>query len=387
MASLSLNIIPSRKNEDGTHTIRVVLSHKHRTVYIPTPFKIGSAKEWKNGMVVGMPDANIMNRKLRNLLNVYQDRLDKLPISRMTCAQIRDIITEKKIVKDTIKQHIDYLVAKYVSDGREKTSKMFRNVTNYLFKLIPEDSPFEILNSRTIEAYEKLLYRGGVNNTTAYIYLSFLRVAINSAIDAGIVNYEAHPFTKFKMPAPNVRDICLSKEEFIALRDYTPKGKHLQLARDIFLLSFYLGGINFTDLRSADISGDTITFVRHKTASKKMGEKVTSITIQPEAKEIIDRYGPVLNRKLKTAHGTTYITVCLNKIGRELGFKKPLMYYSARKTFVQFGFELDIPLYILEYAIGHSIKEAANRPIFNYIVIMREKADKAIRRIIDYTKE
>ena len=70
-----------------------------------------------------------------------------------------------------------------------------------------------------------------------------------------------------------------------------------------------------------------------------------------------------------------------------MGFEKPLMYYSARKTFVQFGYELDIPLYILEYAIGHSIKEASNRPIFNYIVIMREKADNAIRKIIDYSKE
>lgn len=387
MASLSINIIPSRKNDDGTHTIRVVLSHKHRTVYIPTPFKVNSTKEWKNGMVVGVPDANIINRKLRNLLNIYQDRLDKLPTSRMTCTQIRDLITEKKTTKESIKEHIDFLVQKYVSEGRKMASKTFRFMSKHLFELIPEDAPFEILNIHLIEKFEKLLYSKGVNNTTANIYLAFLRIAINSAIDAGVVSYDVHPFAKFKMPEPNVRDICLTKEELAALREYESKRKPLMFAKDMFFLSFYLGGINYVDLQNADITGDTISFVRRKTASKKMGEKVTSITIQPEAKEIIDRYGPVLKKKLATSYGTINITQRLREIGKELGFPKPLMYYSARKTFVQFGFELDIPLYIMEYAIGHSIKEAANRPIFNYIVVMREKADRAIRRIIDYTKE
>jgi hypothetical protein len=62
------------------------------------------------------------------------------------------------------------------------------------------------------------------------------------------------------------------------------------------------------------------------------------------------------------------------------------MFYSARKTFCQFGYELGIPLYILEYAIGQTIKDANNRPIFNYIKIMRSQADDAIRKILDYVK-
>jgi hypothetical protein len=35
----------------------------------------------------------------------------------------------------------------------------------------------------------------------------------------------------------------------------------------------------------------------------------------------------------------------------------------------------------LEYTIGQSVK--TNRPIFNYLKIMRRHADDAIRRIID----
>ena len=58
---------------------------------------------------------------------------------------------------------------------------------------------------------------------------------------------------------------------------------------------------------------------------------------------------------------------------------------EARKSFVQHGFDLGIPLETLEYCIGQSMK--ANRPIFNYVKIMRAHADLAIRQILDNLKE
>lgn len=60
-------------------------------------------------------------------------------------------------------------------------------------------------------------------------------------------------------------------------------------------------------------------------------------------------------------------------------------YYTARKSFVQHGFDLGISLEVLEYCIGQSMK--ANRPIFNYVRIMSQHADVAIRQIIDALHE
>lgn len=117
------------------------------------------------------------------------------------------------------------------------------------------------------------------------------------------------------------------------------------------------------------------------------------MTIQPEAREIIDKY---INERGELDMGYHYndyeqfrsfVTKSLNRIGEDLEFEKRLTYYSARKTFVQFGSELGIPLYILEYAIGQTIKEANNRPVFNYLKIMRQQADLAIRTIINYSFE
>lgn len=141
----------------------------------------------------------------------------------------------------------------------------------------------------------------------------------------------------------------------------------------------------------ARLDDNTINFVRKKTAAKKQGEKGVSLTIQPEARAIIDKY--------ITESGTldfgynysqyeqfrSFVTKGLNKIGEDLGFEKKLMFYSARKTFVQFGQQLGIPLYVLEYSIGQSIKDSNSRPIFDYMKVMRFQADLAIRKIIDFS--
>jgi len=79
-----------------------------------------------------------------------------------------------------------------------------------------------------------------------------------------------------------------------------------------------------------------------------------------------------------------YVTKEIIRLGERLEVESHVVYYSARKSFVQHGFELGIPLETLEYCIGQSMK--SNRPIFNYVRIMRKHADEAIRKILDNLK-
>ena len=46
--------------------------------------------------------------------------------------------------------------------------------------------------------------------------------------------------------------------------------------------------------------------------------------------------------------------------------------------------QLGISLEVLEYCIGQTVK--SNRPIFNYLKIMRRHADNAMRQIFDALK-
>lgn len=67
-----------------------------------------------------------------------------------------------------------------------------------------------------------------------------------------------------------------------------------------------------------------------------------------------------------------------------MDIKSNISFYSARKTFAQFAFDLGIRTEIVEYCLGQSMKE--NRPIYNYVRVMKRQADAAIQMVIDYTE-
>ena len=80
------------------------------------------------------------------------------------------------------------------------------------------------------------------------------------------------------------------------------------------------------------------------------------------------------------------ITRDIKRIAQKIGIEgwQKVCYYTARKSFVQHGFDLGYSLEVLEYCVGQSMK--SDRPIFNYLRIMRKHADEAIRGILDELK-
>ncbi len=119
-------------------------------------------------------------------------------------------------------------------------------------------------------------------------------------------------------------------------------------------------------------------------------ENIINYTIPDEAKEIIRRYRDRFTGKLVFGRYSSYAS-CYNVLARKIktlgqlaGIKHEFTLYSARKSFVQHGFDLGVPLSTLEYCIGQSMKDS--RPIFNYVSIMKKHADIAIRVILDNIK-
>ena len=65
----------------------------------------------------------------------------------------------------------------------------------------------------------------------------------------------------------------------------------LSITRDIFMLTYYLGGINLKDLLEYNFKDkDYIRYVRHKTRNRKKEINEIAFSLQPEAKEILNRY-------------------------------------------------------------------------------------------------
>ena len=129
----------------------------------------------------------------------------------------------------------------------------------------------------------------GIN--TRGIHFRNIRAVFNRAIDDEICPQELYPFRKFKIKAAEKEKEFLPVESFRKLLElkFTKNEKTLEMARDIFLLSFYFCGINPIDLFNlTEIKNNRIIFVRQKTSGK-----VTTpikISIQPEAMALIEKY-------------------------------------------------------------------------------------------------
>lgn len=393
MATLSLTVFKAKQLANGKHKIRIAVRHHHETAYIITPYIIDDISQFKNGNVIKRYDADVMNVQLRTLMNKYQKILDDVyNIGALSAKDLKNTILSYHKTDDniTIGKICDNFVKELKEDGRKGYAELIERCGKYFIEFSKGDVPANSITPITVSNFDRFLRnKKKLNQTTTGMYLTRLRVLTNLGKKRYFVKQDINPFQDCIIPQPMERNIDISIEQFRKLKSYSGKSRIEKIAKDLWFLSFYLGGINLIDLMRIDFTvSKQIEYVRTKTKNTKRGDKRIEISIPAEAKPIIDKYvskSGILNFGYNFSYGNfnRYIGRTLRKIGKEIGIKR-LCYYSARKTFVQYGFELGIPLEVLEYTIGQSMKQ--NRPIYNYIRIMRKHADEAIDKIIRFTE-
>ena len=95
MTSIKLAVLKHTRAKDGSYKIRISIGHKSETHYIVTKYRVNSLANFVNGVVVGQPDANAINIKLRQLLNEYDERLERIPnAGDMSCEELRNLLRD-----------------------------------------------------------------------------------------------------------------------------------------------------------------------------------------------------------------------------------------------------------------------------------------------------
>ncbi|WP_303005009.1 tyrosine-type recombinase/integrase [Bacteroides congonensis] len=389
MANFSIVIVPTKKLSNGRHRIRIAVAHHSQTRYISTQFTLDSTSQIKNGRVVRHENAANMNACLRKLINEYEEIVTSISyLPAISCTELIRIINYEQKKKGITFQSVAREYMNFMKgEEREKSYKLYMIASDRFIKYMKGDFPLIQLTPLHIQEFAKVLREENLSDTTIRIYLTLIKVILNYAGKMNYVTYSIHPFILFKMPASNVRELDLSIDELKRIRDVHLLKSSLSIARDIFMLTYYLGGINLRDLLTYNFKDkDYMRYIRHKTRNSKKGENEIVFTLQPEAKVIIDKY---LTKEgyLKFGKYSSYKQIYslifrhIGKVSILSGIKKKVIYYSARKTFAQHGYNLGIQIEKIEYCIGHSMKN--NRPIFNYIKIMQEHADKVFREILN----
>lgn len=390
MATLSLTIFKAKVLKDGRHKIRISVRHKHETCYIITNF-IVEEKQFRNGQVIKRPDAAVINTKLRNLLNTYQDRLDNIVHPELySCKQLKEMIQygDKKDTA-TFKSISDEFIRQLTEEGRSSYAKMIEHNSRTFLEFCKGDIPIQGVTPELIDGYIKFLKKKGtVSDSSINIMLARTKVIINRAIKQRLVKYDVHPFISCKISSAPVREADLTLQAFNKIRNYITDERRLRVARDIFLLSFYLGGINMIDMMNLDFRKEEVEYVRTKSRNTTQGVKKICFTLPEPAKAIaavwMNKHTGKLDFGYKFSYENFvhYVTRSLQKLAAELNIQERVIFYSARKSFAQYACEIGIPDSIIDYCLGHSDKSKG--VIRYYTKILQKQADMAISRVIDY---
>lgn len=198
------------------------------------------------------------------------------------------------------------------------------------------------------------------------------------------------------MPDKSVRDIWLTIDEVKAIRDAEFEKENLNRTRDIFMLSYYLGGINIADLVDYNFlkCNGTLIYHRKKIMRDNKTTGVIEFDIPTEAKWLINHYlqsdGKIQFQKRGKSRCSKNIYASLNRnlktVQKELGISKTLMFYSARKSFAQHAFETGISTIVIDYLIGHSVSSTAQGSIYHYVKATPKVANEALRKVLDNLK-
>lgn len=393
MALLKAVVLTSKTIKGGKNKVRISVAHNGETRYIVTDIILDSNKEFKNGMVVKRADAAMLNTKIRKLLQRYQSTIDELDyINGLTCSELVFLLRNA----DEQKHHsLKSIYEEYMANAHLKigTIKGYKTIWSNIERCMGDKILAENIIYSTVLNFDKQLRARKLKPTTVRSNIVFLMTLLNYAKRCGYVQYRVNPFWGYDLPKVEIRQSWLTVEDVKKIRDLdlSAARPNMRKCRDLFMLSYYLGGINMVDLLNINFNkmGNTLHYVRKKTEDRPKMNKFVEFEIPDEAKPIINCYKgkdgliSVTPRQRKSVCHDMF-TRCLPKIANAIGVKY-LIYYSARKSFSQHAFDLGISESVIDYILGHKVDKGGTS-LYAYIYVTPEKATQAVRQVLDNLK-
>lgn len=395
MATVKFYLDKRRQKKDGTYPIKLNVFH-NKQIMIATQLS-ASEKEWNGNeysvRAQNYKPRNIVARRIINkaetvIFTLEQQEKLKSTTDKALKKLIEDAISSKVENQKTFLYYLDEFVSKKTNQGTKSIYTTTRN------KIEEYDShcTFESMDKSWLENFEAWMAKTMKVNAYA-IHLRNIRSVFNYAIDEEYTTL--YPFRRFSIKKEETRKRSLTAEQLRLLRDY-PCEEYQIRYRDMFMLMFYLIGVNAADLFNAKHSALVNGRFEYKRA--KTG-KLYSIKVEPEAQAIIEKYkGKDYLLNIMDEYGNYKdflhrMGIGLKQIGeaerKGLGGKKSrnplfpdLSSYWARHTWATVAAELDVPKEVIAHALGHSWANSTTTDI--YIRFDMKKVDEANRKVIDF---
>ena len=275
-----------RVKNDGTYPVKLYVCFGDK-IRANTGF-YSSVENWGNtGYNKKERGYQAKNKRLREILSdvesFFLDMESKGKLSSVGKEYIKkkiEAIISGKEEKEVFMDYLQEFIDKSVKENTKATYTQTRDKINSF----DSGCTFETMDIRWLSRFERWLLNAGMKTNSVSIHLRNIRAVFNYAIDSG--DTTAYPFRRFKIKKEETRKRALTVEELRMLRDYEGE-KYIREYQDMFMLMFYLVGINSVDLFGAtwdNVANGRLEYKREKTG------RLYSIKIEPEAMEIINKY-------------------------------------------------------------------------------------------------
>lgn len=398
------------KKNDGTRNIKIRIYHNRTIQYISTPYFIEEGYLRNDGLVSNLyPDADSLNLELTDIIQKCRTVCIKLGtdrLNRMNCSEVKEQITA---AMEPQYEFIDFIVfaeEEIRKTEKVKTAEWYQAAVNVLvwFYGRRRIDVRDITGNRMNELKEKLresgmsdkpLTSGAISN-----YLRGIRSLYNKAKkkynneDYDIIRIPNDPFGKVKIPQYKRARKSLGIAEINRIKNGSFSTERANMARDVFMIMFYMMGINIKDLYNLKaLTRGRAEYERSKTNTEDNVYKFPlSIKIEPELDVLIKRYSDIaflsyFRRKYCNAYNfMKAVNKGLEQISEELNLGVKITTNWARHSWASIARNRAfVPKADIDFCLGHVNNDYKMADI--YIDIDYSIYDKTNRAVIDVLSE
>lgn len=356
--------------------------HKGDKTDVNTKLKINPAHWTDNGMI-GRNEKNISNISITNAqlsarIQRARSMINELEMSgeinRMTCRQLADcaerasdrLTPATKVL--TVSDYMDQLITQLEQAHKYGNAAVYFNTRSFLLRCGYDNITFREMTYKTLKSLETQHYAAGNHTNSLSVYMRTLRATYNRAAREGLASRTGNPFADYKIrqQATAKRRISIAEFHKIIAAEFTPKQPEYH-ARNYFLFSFYLRGMNFPDMayiRVHDVAGDRLQYRRAKTG------QLFDVAMPQQARAIVNLYSsgkkpgdflfPIIKRdgifmqRQDIASQRRFYNRLLRRLSDSLQLSRPLTSYVSRHSWATLAKDAGIPVEVISEGLGHT---------------------------------
>ena len=426
MATFKICVFKHQQRVDKKYPVSIRVTWKRKHSYIKSEFYVTDKQIVKKTFEV--KDTYILN-ELNKRIMLYEELKSRKLGFRIELYSAKELTEyfQKETTPGT-DHNIDFVAfsrehyGKLIAQGRKSTALTMQRSLNALIDFCNGRQKIAIteITAKFLAQFELFLrservvrrtnqlgritttINPGLSDVSVIDYMTDLRTLFNAAMDEfndedkeelRIIHY---PFRKYKIqrtPEPKKRN--LSAMHLHSISNASEEQLELErtiFSRDVFMLSFYLVGMNLADMYDlTNYANGRIQYSRRKTKNRRQDKAFISIKVEPEAAAIIEKYRDQTGQRVfsfykrySTSHVfSSNVNKGLKNVAKVCDIQEPISTYYARHSWATIA-RNDCGISKDDVAISLNHVNQFMKVTDGYLAKDWSMIDRANRAVIDY---